>query len=489
MSNKNDDILEKYFNSMKEENYRDTFKDVENWLRSEVIYSYEKQEKSKFNFLKYIFSEGRLKYAYLFIILILAGVASNFSVTRTETVGNVMSWSVDKQRPDVIKKIDNLDWIDKSQLIVDQQNCDGKEMLTYKILLPTSNSTEIEKLKNELENIKDIQSINVISISEPVKQPLYAVALDKVFNVGYDKNYANPEEIKNIVFEQLKLAGVQNYVMFNSPNGNGSAGNFMSVNFGMQPDSVRIKVHKDIVNEYDLDKALEDVDELFAPVSLVNDSVLKKIVVRINGEDVYTDVIINEVQRNLDTLHIKLRNSETKRKEKMERFNEKMERFNERMEKFNKSMEKFNKKMEKFNEKMKNLNVPDADYHFEINEDGNIDVEIDADIDIDVDVDELQEIEDNNFKFDLNTDEFNKSFKINIDTLSFRLDMEKLNNELKENTKKIKEDMKKLKGDLKKNKYNIDTSKIKIFYDDDNDIDEDNDEDIYIPDIEIEIDK
>jgi hypothetical protein len=487
MSNKSDDILKKYFNTIKEENYKSTFLSVENWLKSESAHSYVKQEKTKFNFLKYIFSEGRLKYAYLFIILILAGVASNFSVTRTETVGNVMSWSVDKQKPDVIKKIDNLDWIDKSQLIVDQQNCDGKEVLTYKILLNTSNNIEIEKLKNELSNIKDIQSINVIPISEPIKQPLYAVALDKVFNVGYTKNYANPEEIKNNVYDQLKLAGIQNYVMLNSSNGNGSAGKFMSVNFGMQPDSVRIKVHKDIVNEFDLDKALDEVDELFAPISLVNDSVLQKIVVKINGEELTTQVILNEVYRNLDTLHIKLRNNGNRRREKMEKFNEKMEKFNERMERFNRSMEKFNKKMEKFNDKMKNLNVPNSDYHFEINENGDIDIDIDTDID--VDLDEIPEIEENNFKFNFNADEFNKSFKINIDTLNFRLDMEKMNKEIKENAKKMKEDMKKLKGNLKKHKYNIDTSKIKIFYNDDDDIDIDEDEDIIIPDIKIEIDK
>jgi hypothetical protein len=467
MSNQNDDILKKYFDSIKEENYKETFGNVENWLRGEAINSYNKPAKSKFTFFKYVFSEGRLKFAYLFIILIVAGVASNFSVTRTETVGSIMSWSVDKQNPEAIKKIDNLDWIDKSQLVVDQQSRDGKEMLTYKILLPTSNNEEIEKLKGELASIKDIQSINVIPISEPVKQPLYAVALEKVFKVDYNKNLVNPEEIKNNVFEQLKLAGIQDYISFNCPD-NGSAGKFVNVNFGMQPDSMRIKVHRDIVYEYDLEKALDDVDELLEPVNVFNDSVLKKIVVRINGEDVNTDVIINEVYRNLDTLHLRLRNSDARRKEKLERFNERMERFNERMEKFNKNMEKYNKKMEKLNEKMKELNIPNEDFEIELNEEGDLNIDIDID-----DIPEIPEVEKKNFNFNFKFDDLEKNIKISIDSINLHFDgakIEKMN-------KKFEEKMKKFEEKMKNKKYFIDTSKIKIDIEYDNDEEENDNED------------
>ncbi|MCX6164845.1 MAG: hypothetical protein NTU73_08320, partial [Ignavibacteriae bacterium] len=413
MEAQNKNILDKYFDSIKEENYKESFNEVEDWLRREAVYSFEKPEKSKFALLKYIFSEGRLKFAYLFIILILVGITSNFSVTRTEPVGIVMSWSVDKQNPETIKKIDNFDWIDKSKLIVNEENADGKQVLVYKMLIPSANMEEIDKLKSVLENMKDVHSVNVVSISEPVKQPLYAVALENIFKVDYNKNLANPEEIKNNVFEQLRLAGIQNDVDLDVPSV-GSAGRFVNFNFGKKPDSIRIKIHCDIVNEYDIDKALEDVDKLFAPVRVINDSVLKKVIVSINGEELNTDVIMYEVQRNLDTLHFRLKNSETRRKEKMDRFNEKMERFNERMEKFNKSMEKFNKKMEKFDEKMEKLNVPNVDYHYEINDEGDINIEVD--VDEIPGVDETPGIDEHNFNFNFKLDDVEKSIKINIDS-------------------------------------------------------------------------
>lgn len=470
MSNQDDNILEKYFNSIKEENYKATFGSMESWLRKESAFSNLKHTKSKFVFFSYIFSEGRLKFAYLFIILILAGVASNFSVTRTETVGSIVSWSVDKQRSDVIKKIDNLDWIDKSQLIVDQENSGGKEILTYKILLPASSTEEVEKLRNELASIKDIQSINIIPISEPVKQPIYAVALEKFFKYDYDKNYVNPEEIKNNVYEQLKLAGIQNYVSFNDP-GNGSAGKFLNVNLCTQPDSVRIKIHSDIVKEYDLDEELDEIDEFLEPVKIINDSVIKNIMIRINGENLNTNMIMAGVKRSLDTLHLKLKYSESKRKEKMEKFKEKMEKFNERMEKFNERMEKYNERMEKYNEKMEKLKeIPRISFDYDVDDERNVDVDIDVDVD---DVPEIPEINEKDFHLDFNFEGIDK-LDLKLDSLKFNFDGEKM----EKMNKKLEEKMKKLGEKMKNKNYYIDTSRVNIYIndDDDDDDEEENDE-------------
>lgn len=483
METQSENNLDKYFDTVKQEKYRESFDEVESWLRREVSNSLEKRGTPKITFLKYIFSEGRLKFAYLFIILVLAGITSNFSVTRTEPVGIVMSWSVDKQNPEAIKKIDNFDWIDKSKLIVNEENSDGKQVLTYKFLIPSASIEEIEILKKELENTKDIYSVNLIPISEPVRQPLYAVALEKFFKVDYDKNLANADEIKSNVFEQLKLAGLQNDVDINVP-ASGSAGKFVNFDFGKKPDSIRIKVHSDAVKEYYIEKALEDVDKLLSPVKVINDSILKTIIIKVNGEEVNTNAILYEVQRNLDTLHLRLRNSEQNRKERIEKFNEKMERFHERMEKFNRNMEKFDKKMEKINEKMKELNVPDVDYHYEIDKDGDID------IDIDIDIEDIPEIDEKKFKFDLNLKDLDEKIKIQIDSLNIRKyfnedKMKEMNEQIQESMKKLDMDMKKLQEDLRKNKIIIDTSDIKIYFEDDEEEGEDSED----PEIEVNMDK
>lgn len=477
METQGENNLEKYFDSVKKEKYRESFDEVEGWLRREVAYSFENQSKKKPTFLKYIFSEGRLKFAYLFIILILVGITSNFSVTRTEPVGIVMSWSVDKRNPETIKKIDNFDWIDKSKLIVNEENTDGKQILIYKILIPDANVEEAEIFKKELENTKDVYSVSLMPISEPVRQPLYAVALEKVFKVDYDKNLVNAEEIKNNVFEQLKLAGLQNDVDIDIP-ASGSASKFVNFDFGKKPDSIRIKVHSDAIKEYYIEKALEDVDKLLVPIKVINDSILKTIIVKVNGEDVNTNVILYEVQRNLDTLQTRLKNSETKRKERMERFNEKMERFHERMERFNKNMEKFDKKMEKLNEKMKELNVPNAEYHFEIDKDG----------DIDIDIEDIPELGEGNFKLDLKLDDLDEKILIHIDSLNIKEyfdedKMKEMNEQIEESMRKLDIDMKKLKEDIKKSKIKIDTSNFNMYYDED-----EKDIEIEMNDIENEVD-
>jgi hypothetical protein len=490
MNNKDDKILDKYFDSIKKENYKESYNDIGGWLRREAANASLVHSKKNFNFFRFIFSEGRMKFAYLFIILILAGITSNFSVTRTETVGSVMSWTVDKQKTDAIKKIDNIDWIDKSQLVVEESKTDAGTILTYKMLMPTANANEIEAHKTELANIKDIMTVDIQPISEPVKQPLYAMAMEKIFNYDYAKNYANPEEIKNSVYEQLKYAGLQNYVGLNIPS-NGVAGKMVSFNFE-EPDAVRMKIHDDIVNEYDLEMALDEMDDMISPMKVINDSVIKKMIIRINGENVNPSAILYEVHRSLDTLHLRLKSSDINRKEKIEKFNEKMEKFNEGMEKFNRKMEKFNERMEKYNEKMEEYNDEMEEYQESLEELKNLpklnfDFEIPEvpevpEFDVDVEVPEVPEMDEKNFKFNFNFDELNNSIQLMVDSLKFKFDgekMEKMGKKYEEKMKKYEEKMKKFEEKMKEKNYNLDSLKMKHYqleYDEDDDDDEDNDE-------------
>jgi hypothetical protein len=510
METQDENTLGKYFDSIKNENNKESFTEFENWLRREAVFSETVRPKSKFTFLKYVFSEGRLKFAYLFVILIFAGITSNFSVTRTETVGNIMSWTVDKQKQDVIKKIDNLDWIDKSQLVVDVSNNDGTDVLTYKMIVQNSTKEEIEKYKNELENISDVHSIKIIPISEPVKQPLYAVALEKVFQYDYNKNSVNPDDIRNNVFEQLKIAGLGNFIDLNIPPNSG-AGKFININFEV-PDSVRIKIHDDIVNEYDLERALDEFDDIIAPMKVINDSVIKKIIIRINGENMNPSAILYEVHRNLDTLHLRLKNSDINRKEKIERFNEKMEKFNKGMEKFNEKMKfysqmmteygnemsKYGEEMSKYGDRMSNLgeemeeykesidelkNLPKLNFNFEIPE-----VPEPPDVDIEVpeapevpDVEDVPDIDDNsfNFNFNFNTDEFQKNLQLKIDSIKINIDpvkMERMGKKMEEKMKRMEERLKKSQDKMKHGNYSIDSSNVKINIEDEDDNDEKNDE-------------
>lgn len=474
MENYEDKIQDKYFDSIRKESFKESFNDVGNWLRREAANASSSPAKKNYAFFRFVFSEGRMKFAYLFIILILAGITSNFSVTRTETVGSVMSWTIDKQKTDAIKKIDNLDWIDKSQLVVEESKTDNGTVLTYKMLMPSANTNEIESYKTQLANIKEIMTIDVQPISEPVKQPLYAVAMEKIFNYDYDMNNISPEEIKNSVYEQLKYAGLGNYVGFNmTPNG--VAGKTVSFNIA-EPESVRIRIHDNIIYNYDLERALDEMDDIIAPMKVINDSVIKKMIIRINGENINPGAVLYEVHRSLDTLHLRLKHSDINRKEKMERFRQKMEKFNEGMEKFNKKMEKFNEKMEEYQveieeyqESLEDLkNLPKLDFNFEIPEV--------PEIDMDIEIPEIPEIDEENFRFNFNFNELDKKIQIMVDSLKINIDadkMEKMGKNYEEKMKKFDEKMKKYEKDMREKYRNIDTLNIKRTYEIETDEDED----------------
>jgi hypothetical protein len=505
MNNNEEKIPEKYFESLKVENYRESFNSVGNWLRSEASYAPNAPVKKNFALFKVLFSEGKMKFAYLFIILILAGITSNFSITRTEMVGSVMSWTIDKQKTDAIKKIDNLDWIDKSQLVVEETKTANGIVLTYKMLMPTSNTNEIESYKTQLASIKDIMTIDVQPISEPVKQPIYAMAMEKIFDYDYNRNYANPDEVRNSVYEQLKYAGLGNYVGFNMiPNG--VAGK--TISFGMaEPESIRVKIHDNIIYNYDLDLALEEMDNIIAPIRVINDSVIKNIILTVSGEKVNPRVILSEVHRSLDTLHLKLKHSDKNRNERIERFNEKMEKFNKGMEKFNEKMKVFSKMMEKYGddmskygeemseygERMSELgeemedykesieelkNLPKLNFNFEIPEVPEV-----PEVDVDIEIPEIPEIDENNVNFDFKLENLDKNIQMMVDSIRLKINTDKIESWGKDYEKKMKkyeEKMDKYGKKMEKKYKQLDTMKIKKYIEveeDDNDEDDDNDTD------------
>jgi hypothetical protein len=75
------------------------------------------------------------------------------------------------------------------------------------------------------------------------------------------------------------MAGLQNDVNFNVVPIS-SAGKFVNFDFSKKPDSIRMKVHWEAVNEYNIERTLDDVDKLLesTPSSTIELETIEKMI-------------------------------------------------------------------------------------------------------------------------------------------------------------------------------------------------------------------
>src|SRR4030095_16090419 len=118
---KNSSEPEHYFNAVKSQVFSSKREDLYNWLYKANIKIKNKTEERKLHKMKYFITANKLKIVYTVIAFIIAAAACNMPVTQSENVGNMITWSVDKNNTDAISKIDVLPWLKTA----DQVNKNG----------------------------------------------------------------------------------------------------------------------------------------------------------------------------------------------------------------------------------------------------------------------------------------------------------------------------------------------------------------------------
>lgn len=380
----NNPELTKYFEAVKEENYDESFEKVETWLRREHFFHSGKIQKTKSAKIKYFLFAQRAKLAYAVLTIFVTLIVANVKVTSKETVAGVISWSVNKNNKDAIEKIDRADWLDKNQLVVDNENGSDTNIIRYKFIIPDDSKLNPEQLKVKLEEIKDINTIQIIPITEAVNVPLYAAALHNVFKTDIPQKYVNAEDIRNNVYEQLKIAGIDNEdcdVNY-TPDINGA-----KILIRIQQDSSKHKIHDDIMNSINTEKILINTEKMLNELKIQLNENLPKFkeefgnygkfnADKLNAEMERVQIKIDsmkfkfnekEFERSMESLHKldtldkfinrKIEESMRLNEENLKKSEENLKRNDEKMKKFEEKMKDKEEKMREKEERLKSLDT------------------------------------------------------------------------------------------------------------------------------------
>jgi hypothetical protein len=211
---------EDYLSALKEEDYSASFYRVENWLKNKTLTNKALKKERNLIKMKNYFLSHKLRIAYTVIFLFALVAACNMPVTQTENVGNMITWSVDKNNTEAISKIDELTWLKTADEVNKNGNINnGKEEIIYTVILQKSSEEQIASFRNDLEKI-GVSALKIIPFNKDVKRPLYSAALDNFFSIDINATGMSDEELQAEVQRQLKEQGVEMNIQFKTdPNG------------------------------------------------------------------------------------------------------------------------------------------------------------------------------------------------------------------------------------------------------------------------------
>lgn len=210
--NRKENSKDELFEELKKENYDDTFSNTELWLRkissqNSFNTKTKNQERILINMKNYI-SSHKAKLAYTFILLAFIAAACNYPVTQEETLGDVISWTVEKNNTDAVEKINQLSWTKDGQLSVSEKNINGNSVIEYNLILSKDKHGSAESYRNQLSSIQGVNSVKLVSLNEKITRPVYSAALNKVFKVDINATDMSNDELKKEVTSQLEKNGI-----------------------------------------------------------------------------------------------------------------------------------------------------------------------------------------------------------------------------------------------------------------------------------------
>jgi hypothetical protein len=316
------DKINKYLSEISSEDYSSSVYEMENWIRKESVENSFEKERNKSVLIKTL-KENKLKYAVVFASLLILFFAGKIPVSQNKSIGNLLVWAVDKESKDDVGKIDEFNWINRANLIVKDTMIDNREMLYYTMIFPPEfDKSEIESYKNELAVLNYLKDLKIVPVFEPVKRPVYSAALFKLFNIDLTKIEINTDDIINNVNLQLAKSGVDDDIEINF---NPDKYNDIMISPKLSSDSLRLKIHNDIVKEFYSGKAVLNIKKSLDKYNIAlnaADSVIKKIVINFDNktlkkmsypQDVNEfNVIVDSIITKIDNQKLKKLNAKLK---------------------------------------------------------------------------------------------------------------------------------------------------------------------------------
>jgi len=213
--------MDEHIKKLKEKKYDNTFDNTSAWLFDSQTKLLNRNKQRRFFKMKEYFLKHKLQFAIIVLAAILIA-ACNMPVTQDDTVGYVLSWTAPgSSNTSVTEQLSKFSWYKNSNITMDVRNNNGVETTEYKLIVQSENDKLVMSYKNDLEKIKELNTIKVIPLNESVKRPVYSAALHSFFKIDIKANKMTDGQVQAEIKKQLEAAGYNDLDVSYKNNENG----------------------------------------------------------------------------------------------------------------------------------------------------------------------------------------------------------------------------------------------------------------------------
>lgn len=200
--------MDRYWDKIRQEKYDGSFERTTKALfRNQNL-----QTKSKHKMKTFIL-EHKVKIAVAVFLVFIVG-ACNYPVNHEKNIGYAFSWTSKPENEKIVSQsLNKLPWLSNAPLTINIKSANGIDIAEFNTVLQGIDEQTAMLHKNDLEKIKEINSVKVFPLTEHSTVPLYSAALEKFFRIEVSSSGKTEAEIIAEIQKQLKENGFENAIV------------------------------------------------------------------------------------------------------------------------------------------------------------------------------------------------------------------------------------------------------------------------------------
>ena len=200
--------MDRYWDKIRQEKYDGSFERTTKAL----FRNQNSQTKSKHKMKTFILKH-KVKLAVAIFLAFIVG-ACNYPVNHEKNIGYAFSWTSKPENEKFVSlSLNKLTWLSNAPLTINIKNNNGTDIAEFNTVLQGIDEQTAMLHKNDLEKIKEINSVKVFPLTEHSTVPLYSAALEKFFRIEVSSSGKSEAEIIAEIQQQLRANGFENAVV------------------------------------------------------------------------------------------------------------------------------------------------------------------------------------------------------------------------------------------------------------------------------------
>ena len=194
------------------------------------------------------FKTPQIRLVWMSILIIVGIIACNIPVKYSETVGNILSWTILDTNGTAEEQVHALPWIQSADLSVKIEQINQTTLKTFQAILRSITEAELEGILADITSLDGYQNYQLTPIEDHYTVPAYRAVLHSFINININASEMTDDEMIAAIQEQLTMQGLNpTLVTVSHPTPE-------SLEFGFEfgefsDDGTQKEIHMQIIND------------------------------------------------------------------------------------------------------------------------------------------------------------------------------------------------------------------------------------------------